>query len=210
MLIVPELKAVFILVPRTGTGTLYREMRRVYPKSMLLYRHAEASLVPPGYDRWCKVGFVRHPLTRLRSLYHFMQTFGGGAQVQDGAALADAKRVRRQVYGKTFEDWLLHNREPWTVPFDLNGAGGYWPILFRANAAPENLLSQHAYLRPDLGTQVLRFQELSQHMVTWGLNPEVRKNDTVTPPTLEGVSQKVLAHLNHYCEWDLAQGCSLL
>lgn len=206
MLIVPELKTVFILVPRTGTGSLYREMLRVYPKAMLLYRHAEATLVPPGYDRWRRVGFIRHPLHRLRSLYHFMRDFGGGAQVQGGAASADADRVRRQVHGKTFEDWLLHNREPWTVPYDLNGSGDYWPVLFRANAAPENLLSQFDYLRPDLGTEVLKFENLREHMAEWGLNPEFHKNHAPSN-SVDTVSANIFKHLSHYQAWDLDQGC---
>jgi hypothetical protein len=209
MLIVPELQTVFILVPRTGSGTLYREMKRVYPRAMLLYRHMEADGVPHGYDRWKRVGFVRNPLMRLLSLYAFMQTFTGGAQVQGGGASADAARIRRQVDGKIFEEWLLGNVEPWTVPYDLNGEGAYWPVLTRRHAAPENKLSQWQYLRPDLGTQILRFDDLRNHMNTWGLQPSTTANVTTTGRTDVVVSQAVDDHIRRYCSWDLEQGCKI-
>lgn len=210
MLIVPELQTVFILVPRTGTGTLYREMLRVYPKAMLLYRHMEADGVPQGYDRWRRIGFVRHPVARLHSLYQFLGRFGGGAQVQGGAASADAERARRQVQGRTFEQWLLENTDPWTVPYDLNGNGHYWPILSRRNAAPENRLSQFAYLRPDLGTEVRHFADLCPSMVEWGLDPLQHHNATHTPPVPLPLSDEARTHVERYCAWDLEQGCTYL
>jgi hypothetical protein len=207
MLIVPELRKVFILVPRTGTGSFYREMQRVYPRSMLLYRHMEADGVPQGYDRWPRFGFVRHPLARLMSLHRFMGTFAGGAQVQGGAASEDAQRVRRQGE-RPFEDWLLNNNDPWTVPYDLSGSRDYWPVLARRNPAPENRLSQHAYLRPDLGTTVWKFEDLSGHMLELGLDPTRKANMTPHKPVT--YSTAIERHLIHYCSWDLAQNCKFI
>lgn len=204
MIIVPELESVFILVPRTGSGTFYRELRRVHPKSMLLYRHMEAEGCPPGYDRWPKYGFVRHPLMRLWSLYTFMQNFSGGAQVQGGAASADAERVRRQV-SMSFEEWVLTNKEPWTIPYDLSGGGAWWPVLMRNNALAENLRSQWTYLRPDLGTRVLKFQHLHDHMRTFGCDPLTRSN--ATDKGLPPVTPAIKDHLSRICGWDLEQDC---
>lgn len=209
MLIVPEMKAVFILVPRTGSGSFYREMQRVYPRSMLLYRHMEADGVPQGYEQWRRIGFVRHPLARLQSLHRFMANFAGGAQVQGGKASDDAARVRRQG-AMTFEDWLLNNDVPWTVPFDLNGNNEFWPVLARRNAAPENRLSQYAYLRPDLGTEVWKFEDLPAHMEALGLDPSRTSNQTV-PRTADRhtvvVPNAVARHLERYCGWDISQAC---
>jgi hypothetical protein len=207
MMMVPEMKTVFILVPRTGSGTLYRELQRVYPRSMLLYRHMEADGCPRGYDRWRRVGFVRHPLMRLWSLYNFMRNFAGGAQVQGGAASADAARVRGQTE-KPFEEWLTTNENPWTVPYDLSGQGDYWPVLSRINGAPENRLSQFDYLRPDLGTTVLKFENLAEHMVEWGLNPAVRKNHIDNPPP--SASRRISDHLSRFCAWDINQQCAFI
>lgn len=203
MLIVPELETVFILVPRTGTGTLYREVLRVYPKAMLLYRHMEADGCPQGYDRWRKVGVVRNPLMRLWSLYKFMKGFEGGALIQNDA---DKLRARRQVEGKTFEDWLLHNCEPWTAPFDLNGTGQFWPVLSRRHAAPENRISQFAYLRPDLGTEIRKFDDLPAMLLDFGLNPATVKNSSGKDAGPE-ITPAIKAHITQFCAWDVGQEC---
>lgn len=205
MIIVPELQKVFILVPRTGSGSFYRELRRVYTRSMLLYRHAEAELCPPGYDRWERVGFVRHPMMRLWSLYNFMQTFSGGAQVQGGAASLDAERIRRQA-SRSFDDWVQNNREPWTVPYDLSAPGDtWWPVLYRANALAENMRSQATYLRPDLGTTILKFEDLREHMATWGLNYGFRMNATTRPKVT--ATRETWDHVERFCKWDMEQDC---
>lgn len=207
MILVPELETAFILVPRTGTGTLYRELLRVYPKAMLLYRHMEADGIPRGYDRWRRVGFVRHPLARLWSLYCFLQRFGGGAMVQGGAASADAARIRRQAE-KPFEEWVLTNDAPFTTPRSVNGDGAYWPILSRINPTPENKISQFDYLRPDLGVEVRKFQDLRASMVEWGLNPEASHNSTQGKRLRPALSPAIADHLVSYCRWDLDQGCT--
>jgi hypothetical protein len=204
VIIVPELQKVFILVPRTGSGTLYRELRRVYPKSMLLYRHMERDGCPRGYDRWEHVGFVRHPLLRLWSLYTFMQNFAGGAQVQGGAASADAKRARDQV-SRPFVEWVLLNREPWTVPYDIGGHGAWWPVLDRTNGLAENMRSQWTYLRPDLGTKVLKFEDLRRYMLDWGLDASRNVNMTVKPAPQ--ITKAVNDHIARVCAWDLEQDC---
>lgn len=206
MIIVPELKTVFVLVPRTGSGTLYRELMRVYPRSMLLYRHMEADGVPQGYDRWRRIGFVRHPLTRLWSLYCFMQTFGGGAQLP--GFVADVERAQRQVAGKSFAEWLETNCEPWTMATDVNGDGHYWPLLSRTNAAPENKISQWNYLRPDLGTEIRKFEYLRDAMVEFGLDPDRRANTVGSRPAPDDIGAGV-PHTLKFCQWDLEQGCSL-
>lgn len=213
MLIVPELQKVFILVPRTGTGSFYREMKRVYPRAMLLYRHMEADGCPMGYDRWERIGFVRHPLARLYSLWKFMQSFAGGAQVQGGAASFDAARVRRQA-DRPFEDWLLNNVEPWTIPTDTNGEGAFWPVLSRMHASPENRISQFQYLRPDLGVTVWKFEDLRSHMAKLGLDVANVSNNTRdvlnlhNPALHEAVrAAEVQAHISRFQKWDLEQDC---
>jgi hypothetical protein len=207
MLIVPELETVFILVPRTGSGSFYREMRRVYPKAMLLYRHAEAELCPLGYDRWQRVGFVRHPMMRLHSLYTYMQDFAGGAQVQGGTSSEDAARCRAQV-ARGFDDWVLNNREPWTIPYCLSGTGSWWPVLFRSNGLAENQRSQATYLRPDLGTQVIKFEYLADYMHSIKLDPQFRANQTAKPPCAP--SKAAWEHVNRICKWDLEQDCDYI
>lgn len=201
MIIVPELQAVFILVPRTGSGTLYRELQRVYPKSMLLYRHMEADGIPHGYDRWRRIGFVRHPLMRLWSLYNYMRTHKDGATTNDPI---EAQRVRSQS-DIPFEQWMLTNNEPFTKAFNLSGTGRYSPLLMRSHAAPENKLSQHDYLRPDLGTEIHDFKALPARMADWGLNPRRIINNV--PKEAPPQSAAITAHLWKFCTWDMEQNC---
>lgn len=204
MIIVPEIETVFILVPRTGSGTLYKEIQRVYPKSMLLYRHMEADGVPQGYDRWDKIGFIRHPVDRLHSLYRFMCNFVGSAQITGAKATGDIQRIKNQVANKTFSDWVLTNNEPWTAPYDINGDGYYWPLLARTNPAPENKLSQFQYLRPDLGTEILRFEKLSLHMERFNLDPSFIRNRTTKEQ--HNVTDAALHHIKKFCQWDFEFG----
>ena len=207
MLIVPELQTVFILVPRTGTGTLHREIRRVYPNAMLLYRHMEADGVPQGYDRWKRVGVVRHPLMRLESLYSFMKSFGGGSSVQHNA---DTLRVRTQV-SRPFKDWLLNNEQPFTTPADLSGEGAYWPVLSKRDPSPENKRSQFSYLRPDLGTTLWRFEDLGIMLREYGLDPTVIKNSSSDKSSNNGMCDpEIREHIYRYCAWDLQQNCTML
>jgi len=204
VIIVPELQKVFILVPRTGSGSLYRELHRVYPRSMLLYRHMEADGCPRGYDRWQRVGFVRHPLMRLWSLFRFMQQFTESAHTKD---IDEARRIQEQTRCG-FETWLLHNDAPFTKAHDLVGTHIYRPIMCRINGAPENKCSQYDYLRPDLGTLVLKFENLREHMTEWGLSPTLRKNHIGNPPP--PLSPAISDHIARYCAWDLEQHCAFI
>lgn len=204
MLIVPELRKVFILVPRTGSGTLYREMKRVYPQSMLLYRHMEADGCPRGYDRWEKVGFVRHPLMRLWSLYHYLRNWQGSAGGNYGP---EVKRLHDQA-GVPFAKWICENSESFTTPWDASGGGAYWPVLSRINPAPENKLSQRDYLRPDLGTTIYKFEILRERMLAWGLNPTFTINHT--DHGKPHVTAAILNHLERHQRWDMEQGCEFI
>lgn len=155
MIVIPELETVVILVPRTGSGSLRRAIAKRWPRSMLIYRHMEADGVPLGYDRWTRVGVVRQPVDRLWSLYKFLRRFGGD---HDPAYIA---AMRGQV-DRPFADWLLNNEIPFTTPYDRAGLGRYWPQFTVRHPLPENRKSQWLYLRPDLGTEVYRFDQLDE------------------------------------------------
>ena len=49
MILIPEIEAVVILVPRTGSGSLYRAVLDRYPKALMPYRHMEADGVYMRY-----------------------------------------------------------------------------------------------------------------------------------------------------------------
>lgn len=207
MIIVPEIQKVFILVPRTGTGSLYREIMRVYPRSFLLYRHMEADGVPHGYDRWERVGFVRHPVARLWSLYNYLGTYSSIKSVAHDEAFS--KRMRESV-NRPFEDWLLNNEIAFSHPHDMVNGAYHYPALSRRHPLPDNRLSQFVYLRPDLGTTVHHYENLPHIMAELGLDSSARSNNSSKisgPPPL---SIRGLDHITKFFKWDIAQKCAFV
>ncbi len=195
MLIIPEIETVVVLVPRTGSGTLRRAIVARYPKSMLIYRHMEACGVPAGYDRWPKVGVVRDPVERLWSLYKFTANFSGD---HDPAFIESM----RQSAARPFDDWLLHNQTVFTQPYDSANRGRYWPQFTVRHPLPENRKSQFVYLRPDLGTQVFRYDEVGALAARLGVTLVDRQNATApsSPPPLSADGRD---YIERAMAWDI-------
>lgn len=193
MILVPELETVIILVPRTGSGSLRRAIAEAYPKSNLIYRHMEADGVPDGYDRWRKVGVVRHPIARLWSLYKFLSSFDG----DHDQAYIDAMR---ESVSMPFSDWLVSNRIPFTTPYDSAGYGRFWPQYTVRHPLPENRKSQFMYLRPDLGTEILQFSDIGRIEDRFRIKL-ARYNETQKEP-LPDLTPEALAHCYRYFNWD--------
>lgn len=194
MLIIPELETVLILVPRTGSGSLRRALMERYPKAMLIYRHMEADGVPLGYDRWRRVGLVRHPVDRLFSLYKFLRDFGGE---HDPAYIA----AMRNSVDRPFSEWLLHNEVVFTSPYDRAGLGRYWPNYTVRHPLPENRKSQWVYLRPDLGTDTLLFDDFDAIAQAFDVMPERHHNRTGVEPRPE-ITSEALDYLRREHAWD--------
>jgi hypothetical protein len=89
------------------------------------------------------------------------------------------------------------NNEELFVPKDSG-----LPILHQLHHIPETMKSQEVYLRPDLGTVVLKFQDLRQHMAAWGLDFDRQNGATVSVP-LPPPSKKLRRHLRKYFAWEL-------
>lgn len=197
MLIVPNLNAIFILPPRTGSETLMHELFRVYPGTFLLYRHAEASAVPPGYDGYRKVGFVRHPHYRLLSLFTYISTM----RQRDIHPFfkPEVKRLVNSVRDHTFESWVLENIEL----FIGREASSLTPFLYQEHHIPETRRSLAQYLCPDLGTTVLKFQDLHKHMRAWGLDPSVRLGDTTHLQDVPPITAALHRHYKDYFSWEM-------
>lgn len=200
MIIIPEIETVVILVPRTGTGSLRRAIAEKYPRSMLIYRHMEADGVPPGYDRWERVGCVRHPIDRLWSLYKFLADFGGRTEAgQHQSAYIEAMRVS---VGRPFNDWIVNNEVVFTSPYDRSGEGRYFPGYTVRHPLPENRKSQFLYLRPDLGTKVYRYSD-GGLLRRLGVEPtnEIHRTEDRPPPI---ISPGAYRYLKREFAWDFA------
>ncbi|WP_234846038.1 hypothetical protein [Sinorhizobium meliloti] len=189
----PELETVIILVPRTGSGSLRRAIAERYPRSTLIYRHMEADGVPAGYDRWRKVGVVRHPVARLWSLYKFLRTFDGD---HDPAYIA----AMRESVSMSFSDWIVDNRVPFTTPYDSAGYNRFWPQFTVRHPLPENRKSQFMYLRPDLGTEIEQFSNLAAIEERFRIKLP-RHNATRREPLPE-LTAEALTHCHKNFAWD--------
>lgn len=155
MIIVPELKTVVILVPRTGSTSLKRAVLAKYPMAFCPYRHMEADGVPYGYERWEKIGVVRPPLARLWSVYRYCKTLGPDMPTWSPGR-SESMHASTEV---PFEEWLKVNRDVFAT---AAGPRGTWEARYATlHPAPENRKSQYTYLRPDLGTHIYPFRDLS-------------------------------------------------
>lgn len=194
MILIPEIETVLILVPRTGSGSLRRAVAERYPQSMLIYRHMEADGVPAGYDHWQRVGFVRHPVARLWSLYKFMFRLTGDSS-HHKAMLRSVNRF------SGFEDWLLNNETPFTDPYDSEGRGSYFPQYAVRHPIPENRKSQFVYLRPDLGTKVITFDKL--HAFADELDLSLGQHNKTSSSGWPELSGAARAYVERVFAWDL-------
>lgn len=195
MVIIPELKTVVILVPRTGSRSLRRALEAKYTGAMTIYRHMEADGVPPGYDRWPRIGVIRNPLERLWSLYKFCHTVQ--TDYSDWCAKQHAN-VRRFA---DFSDWLVNNEMPFTDPYSNGNSSDYFPLFSVRHMLPENKKSQWMYLRPDLGTQIYQFDQL--HQIERRLDitlPRSHETEQSSPPSL---SLEADTHMRRVFSWDM-------
>lgn len=200
MLIVPEKKAILIFPPRTGSSTLHNAILQACPTSFMLYRHAEAEAIPPGYESYQVFGFVRHPLARMWSLYKFL--CGLDPLASAAWAREEVMRLLESVQNTTFEDWLLYNREP----FLPTGTGH--PGLYQVYTGSETERSQWSYLRPDTGTTVIPFQFLASWMEDHQL-PPLHLNASARRP-IPPVSDKVELHIAAHMGWELGLGLDVV
>lgn len=193
MILVPEIETVIILVPRTGSGSLRRAIAEKYPRSTLIYRHMEADGVPAGYDRWRKIGIVRHPVERLWSLYKFLRTFDGDHDPAYIAAMRDSVSM-------PFSEWIVTNRVPFTTPYDSAGYGRFWPQYTVRHPLPENRKSQFMYLRPDLGTEILQFGD--HKAIKREFDVSLGRVNATEPTTRPMLTPDAQAHCERVFAWD--------
>lgn len=199
MLIVPEIQTVVLLVPRTGSRSLKNALLEKYPQAFLLYRHMEADGVPQGYDRWRRVGIVRKPVDRLWSLYKYLKDFGIAWAVDHDTAYTTAMRKSVEV---PFEEWLLHNELVFTSPYDSRGNGRFYPAYCCRHPLPENRKSQFMYLRPDLGTKVVRYEDADHLFHDLSISPvALNKTERTQMPELSPVA---LDYVQKWFAWDFA------
>ena len=198
MILIPELKTVVVFPPRTASGTFKRAILETYSEALPIYRHMEADGVPAGYDRWPKVGVVRDPVERLWSLYKFC---ADNVRNQQFPSYGD--RVLKSV-ARPFSDWIVNNEVVFTDPHGSEGGFEYYPHYNVRNSIPENRKSQFLTLRPDLGTEVYRFDDLDLFAERLRLKIRRNHNETARLP-MPALTSKARDHVERFFSWDLDQ-----
>jgi hypothetical protein len=198
MIIIPEMETIVITPPRTASTSILRVIKESYPEAISLYRHMEASGIPTGYNLWRKVGLVRQPLERLWSVYKY--TYKNSCH---------HKQQIKELSGETnipeFDEWVLHNTIPMVTGIDYyeNIIPTYLPYYSCLYTMPENRKSQFMYLRPDLGTEVFRFDRIN--MLEQVLDVFFPKINGTEDNEVPEVSKEVERHVKKYFSWDLQQ-----
>ena len=196
MIIIPELETIVLCPPRTGSTSLKYAIADRYKKSFLLYRHMEADGVPHGYDRWTKVGLVREPIDRLWSLYMYCKyTLEDKDSYTPG--WFDDVRIPPEI---DFSEWILHNKAIFTQAHSVDKIFAGYTVL---HAFPETCKSQYHTLRPDLGTQVLTFDNRDSLFELLDVQPEHLNTSLANMTQHATLTPEAMAHIEKYFAWDL-------
>lgn len=104
MIIVPELKAIVITPPRTGSTSLRTALLNRYQDAYSPHDHMEMIGAPAGFiDCYHQVVMVRHPVDRLYSMYQYMRTY----ESNNNPEWIDSVRKDSD---RSFSDWLLSSK----------------------------------------------------------------------------------------------------
>lgn len=197
MIIIPELKMVVICTPKTGTTSLISAVKKRYPKSSFPYRHMEASSIPKEYKNWRKVGVFRDPVERLWSLYKYAAKYQSDSPKVCKHYISGLNESVKDI---SFEDWLLNNDFCFTQPYNKNGEISEKYLV--ENIIPENRKSQFLYLRPDLGTEIINYEEL--YKLENLLDLKLPKLNTTIKSSAPKLRKEVMKKLLQDLEWDFS------
>ncbi len=114
MFVIPELRKVVVMPPRSGSTSLRRALAAKYDFGWSPYRHAEVSMlkfvrqIHPAVDDYGIVYILRDPMDRMISLWRYMQSVN--RERNSRAPEEWINRVRTDA-SRPFQDWLLNSTE---------------------------------------------------------------------------------------------------
>lgn len=205
MIIIPELQKVVILVPRTGTTALKNAIRAKYPDAFMLYRHMEADGVPHAYDRWEKVGVIRHPVERLFSLYKYCRHF---SKHRNKPQFEAYRKAHEAATACSFNEWLLTNTLPFNNQYDSAYPDRVHPQYACLHSIPENRKSQWLYLRPDIGTRIWAYEDLAGYADHLGVTLDV--TNVSLPMDKPPLTAAAMGHVCNWFKWDFRAHADLV
>lgn len=202
MIVNTELKIAFITPPRTGS-TFLIQLFKGLPGTVFCGRHREADYLPPEYSQFQKLGFVRHPVERLWSLYCYIR---GSRERFDKFSPWWVSGVVGEAQ-KNFNDWLATGDFPFAS--DRDPASYYWT----GHTMAEQRKSQFIYLRPDLGTKILRFENFEKELTKLGFGKGVsltEKVNSAKKAAMPKITEAAAVRLMVYHAWEWSIGYDLL
>ena len=199
MIIIPELRTVVLQPPRTGSTSVRDAVLAKYPLSFMLYRHMEVSGIPRGYERWRKICQIRHPVSRLQSVYKYMCN----PPVKEHTSQIWLENCKRET-SKGFEEWLVNGQYAFTAN-EPNKTDSFRPQYLVDAPIPEQRKSQFYWGHN--ADEFIHFEDLEDG-VRHFLNVEIEhKNQSeeycvTESPAIDSFIQKFHAwDLNLYKEY---------
>jgi hypothetical protein len=139
MLVIPELKKVVIMPPRSGSTALKAAVLDKYPLATCPHRHGEAvmfsrrmaqSHLELTAQEYSFVYCLRDPVERLKSLWRYMQNV---SRTRNPTAPAWWIRVQNRDADRPFSDWVMHSTSAFSSPD--NEQDTYHAVAFQMPAA---------------------------------------------------------------------------
>jgi hypothetical protein len=195
MIIIPEIKTVFIRIPKTASTSISHAIEHKYRDSFSPYRHMESMGIPAGYEKWRKVAVIRNPLHRLRSLYSFCRN--AEQLPRYGVGWAATQKAATDV---SFERWLLNNTVPFCSPVDLDG--NFNPYYFTRSTLAENVKSQSVYVDDD--TDLYSFEDLELAAKSMDIDEPLEKLRESSLVSMTSTSDAIFEHIEKHMMWDIS------
>lgn len=114
MIVIPELKKVVIMPPRSGSTSLKKTLLEVYKQAYCPHRHGEAIMAFQYIEGdWTFVYCLRDPVARLKSLWRYMQNVSPQRNPN-----APPWWIREQNIDadKPFSDWVFESKSKFSSP----------------------------------------------------------------------------------------------
>jgi hypothetical protein len=201
MLIIPELRKVVIMPPRSGSKALKKTVLEVYKHASCPHRHGEVAMfnrnapVSYGYD-WTFVYCLRNPVDRLKSLWRYMQNVN---PQRNPAAPPWWIREQNLDADRPFSDWVMQSTSKFSSPD--NDQDTYHAVAFQM---PDVHKSATQYLK-GIGSrplQVLRCYNETDltNILHIGTIPHI--NQSTPSKWDDSVTDEALASIRMYHHFD--------
>lgn len=196
MIIIPEIRSIYIRIPSNEDGKLSAAIMRKYPKARELYKQMEHDGIPFKFRHFEKFSVIRDPIDRLWDFYN--------RHLNREADLYSLSVYRENTKRYYFRDWLMLNNacfEPEISPSKTREYGTLYNENSIIHHIPENQKSQYFYLTPGLEMFIIPYPRINDLAQALGIDEDVTPDDKYGPaPELE--STIVQSTMDRLFAWD--------